>query len=337
MNSFKVGDRVECIDDLEANLSKRGGLLKRGSLYTVTRCGAVFIEVDNDNIIWHPDRFKLITSAPQESGFKVGDKVECMNDRYDDSFKVGRLYTITDCGPGYVDVDDCTMGSSYVSNKFKLITPKPQTNFKVGDRVECINNHSTNSLKVGRSYTITQCGRGYVEVDNCALCSPDRFKIITPKPQISEFKIGDRVEIVDKMQNYSTYTRFLVDNNLSQRIIDEYIENYTTPSNGTLCNILYTKDSVAVIILDDKRIAIIGESGLKLVPFLHKSLIAKKYGTKVELRSGVVAEVVYLQGHADGAIVGRNSKGHNFIISLQKYDDKLKHYGSNKSDIVSIL
>jgi len=330
-SDFKVGDMVECINNHPTSL------LRVGKLYTITKVRNRYVEVDNctlhRRVTCSPDMLRLIVSAPQESDFKVGDRVECINNHSTNSLKVGRSYTITQCGRRYVEVDNCTLCSP---DRFKLITPKPQTNFKIGDVVECVDGNCTNLLKVGKSYKITECNSGFIQVDNCILCDPNNLKLITPKPQISKFKIGDRVEIVDKKQNYSTYTRFLVDNNLSQRIIDEYIENYTTPNNGTLCNILYTKDSVAVVILDDKRIAIIGESGLK-VANTSKERVQNTCGIKVAFRNGDIGEIGLMRGHEDGVVVTIDEFAGYTIFSLNDYDNDLKYCRDSGWDIVKIF
>ena len=206
--------------------------------------------------------------------------------------------------------------------------------FKIGDKVEHIDSPYTN-LTLGRLYTVTGYNGRLIQIDNHTLCDHNSLKLVIPKPQ-TNFKVGDMVRVVDIKELFRTLLNG--DNNLSDRVLNKWKGNAVAPCEtiGTVL-MVGVGDYQSVIFETGNGVFRIGRDGLELVPFLHKSLIAKKYDTKVKLRNGIIGEVGYMNGHEEGIIAIRNSQGHCITISLQDYDDNLKNHGNSGIDIVSIL
>lgn len=139
----------------------------------------IWVIDDNNNKNWFFNRrFELVK---EETMFKIGDKVKCVDNSYstlnnDDIYTVirvcGNFDVITNnynC-KGYIDI-----GSGYIMkpSRFKLV--KETTMFKVGDKVRCIDVKDIN-LNLGQTYIITEVACGiYVKVDG-VVCMASRFE-----------------------------------------------------------------------------------------------------------------------------------------------------------------
>jgi len=205
--------------------------------------------------------------------------------------------------------------------------------FKIGDKVECIDGLCTN-LTLGRLYTVTGYNGRLIQIDNRTLCDYHSLKLVTPKPQ-TNFKVGDVVRVIEPKELYQSLLNG--NDSLSDRVLNKWKENAVAPCETIGTVLMVDVGSYRSVIFGTiSGVFRIGRDGLELVPFLHKNLIAKKYGTKVKLRNGIIGEVGYMNGD-EGTIVVRDVQEHCITIALEDYNDNLKHYSNSKIDIVSIL
>lgn len=104
--------------------------------------------------------------------FKAGDKVECVdNDGYESLLEVGRVYEVVNSDRDFTTIkyNSSSKTYSFYHSRFKLVEEKPME-FKVGDRVVCVNNDGVESLvSVGDCGVVVNQligGGSYVEMDN---------------------------------------------------------------------------------------------------------------------------------------------------------------------------
>lgn len=80
--------------------------------------------------------------------FKAGDKVKCVdNGSYESLLEVGRIYEVVDSNRDFTTIkyNSCSQTYSFYHFRFELVEEKPME-FKVGDRVACVNNDGVESL-----------------------------------------------------------------------------------------------------------------------------------------------------------------------------------------------
>jgi len=94
---------------------------------------------------------------------------------------------------------------------------------------------------------------------------------------MNQFKIGDRVEVIDVGAEYTTYRKFFNEHKLSDRLLNDYPDGKKPSKNGEKGVVLFNgkhndkTSNVVVIRKDSKDVAIFGTSGLELIP-LYKSV-----------------------------------------------------------------
>lgn len=139
---FKAGDLVECIDDKRHEYSDTQ--LEKGKRYGIRHvaCGDLIALEGIANVRWTADRFKLVQSTSERSqilsndkpadnpapGFKVGDKVQVVDDSNDGfnkggGLKKGDIHVITGFGkrsPGNIEVASFP-GVYWLSCRFELV------------------------------------------------------------------------------------------------------------------------------------------------------------------------------------------------------------------------
>ena len=133
---FKVGDKVRCVDGYSS-------LFVEGEEYVVEECywncgcNLVKVRCDWSDCGWDVSRFELVKDEPARK-FKVGDRVRCVDDTYNDGFDLiaGKEYTICGLPRGLVRLNT---GDDWFAYRFELVTDqevsKPEPEFSVGDKV----------------------------------------------------------------------------------------------------------------------------------------------------------------------------------------------------------
>jgi hypothetical protein len=260
---FKVGDIVDAPrykskgvvtelnptdgGDIEVNWTEGlGSLVAYGSI-GATRRYLTVIGVDPESVEPEPEPEAV---AEFEPAFKKGDRLEVVgnsphNPAGKHHYEVGTIVTATSDAreSGAIGVEGYSF--RYFRDLFQtlLVTdlvaaPEPEP-LKVGDRVKVIDNGGSDDAILDALGTVTKVGSNElltVEQDNGLTCQQFAFRFEAtdepaPEPEPEEFKVGDRVKVIDarghsKAELYALGT--------VTRLDDELIE--VLQDNGVTCH-----------------------------------------------------------------------------------------------------
>ena len=208
MSKINTGDKVICIDACGCwNLTT-------GKEYTVKEANGDYAirTEETGGQFYDSDRFELVVEEPKvkitKPTFNVGDKVVCV-DVYDSNLLIiGHRYTVKSHMYSQVSLVELD-GYSWPQERFVLLEePKDEDHplpiFKDGDKIVCIEGHSTD-LVVGREYTVKSYKYEMLvlkEVDGVCYFPPYMFELVVEEPNReaaaqSLFKDGDKVICID--------------------------------------------------------------------------------------------------------------------------------------------
>jgi hypothetical protein len=127
------------------------------------------------------------------SKFKVGDTVRCVHHWFDPQLIAGKEYTVQEVEDGGQLVRlTSDMNAQWLSNRFELVTPKPEPKFKVGDTVRWVLGSDFLTMTRCKEYTVTNTfefdndKQNLLVVNdhgNDASWSCGFFELVTPKPE----------------------------------------------------------------------------------------------------------------------------------------------------------